>query len=84
MVLYFISTLVLDNLGFDHSLYQYAGGIGVPLSDMNGQGDFARFNMWFDLYWTALAVIMVVLAYALWRREPRPAMRPGSGVSRAA
>jgi aminopeptidase N len=68
MVLYFISTLVLDNLGFDHSLYQYAGGIGVPLSDMNGQGDFARFNMWFDLYWTALAVIMVVLAYALWRR----------------
>ena len=68
MVLYFISTLVLSNLGFDHNLYQYASGVSVPLSDMNGRGDFARYNAWFDLYWSALAVVMVVLAYALWRR----------------
>jgi aminopeptidase N len=68
MVLYLISTLILSNLGFDHNLYRYASGVGVPLSDMNGQGDFARFDAWYDAYWTALAVIMIVLAYALWRR----------------
>ena len=46
-----------------------ARGIGVPLSDMNGQGDFAGFA---GLVPTptgrAFAVILLVLAYGLWRR----------------
>ena len=50
MVVYLISTLVLSNLGFDHILYRYGAGIGVPLSDMNGRGDFAVFAAWLDAY----------------------------------
>jgi ABC-2 type transport system permease protein len=68
MVVYLISTLVLANMGFDHVLYRYGAGIGVPLSDMNGRGDFALFAAWVNAYWTAGAVILLVLGYGLWRR----------------
>ncbi|MFN3668834.1 MAG: ABC transporter permease/M1 family aminopeptidase [Brevundimonas sp.] len=76
MVVYLISTLVLSNLGFDHPLYQYGQGIGVPLSDMNGRGDFAGFNAWFDAYWSAFAVVLLVVAYALWRRGTETRLWP--------
>ncbi|CAN5253889.1 M1 family metallopeptidase [soil metagenome] len=68
MVVYLISTLVLSNLGFDHVLYRYGAGIGVPLSDMNGQGKFALFSAWTNAYWIAGAVLLLVVAYGLWRR----------------
>ena len=68
MVVYMISRIVLGNLGFDHPLYSFGASAAVPLSDMNGQGDFRGFAWWFDAYWGALSVIMLVLSYALWRR----------------
>ena len=76
MVLYLISTLVLNNLGFEHNLYQYAGAPGVPLSDMNGQGRFWIAAAWFKLYWTAFALILSVLAYGLWRRGTETRLMP--------
>ena len=76
MVVYLISTLVLSNLGFDHILYRYGAGIGVPLSDMNGRGDFAGFAAWLDAYWSAFAVILLVLAYGLWRRGTESRLWP--------
>ncbi len=68
MVLWLISSLVMGNLGFEHSLYQYGSGPSVPLSDMNGQGQFWKGAYWLRLYWSAFAVILLVLAYGLWRR----------------
>ncbi|MGV8929426.1 MAG: M1 family aminopeptidase [Brevundimonas sp.] len=76
MVVYLISTLVLANLGFDHILYRYGAGIGVPLSDMNGRGDFAGFTAWLDAYWSAFAIILLVLAYGLWRRGTETRLWP--------
>jgi ABC-2 type transport system permease protein len=76
MVVYLVSTIVLSNLGFEHVLYRYGGGIGVPLSDMNGQGDFRGFSNWTDAYWTAFAVILLVVAYALWRRGTETRLLP--------
>ncbi|MDP1914156.1 M1 family aminopeptidase [Brevundimonas sp.] len=76
MVVYLISTLVLSNIGFDHVLYQYGGGIPVPLSDMNGRGDFAGFAAWLEAYWTAFAVVLLVLAYGLWRRGTEQRLWP--------
>lgn len=76
MVVYLISTLVMSNIGFDHPLYQYGQGVSVPLSDMNGRGDFAGFAAWFDSYWSAFAVILLVLAYALWRRGTESRLWP--------
>ena len=76
MVVYLISTIVLNNMGFDHPLYQYGSGVGTPLSDMNGRGDFALFNSWFDLYWTAFAVVLLVIVYGLWRRGTETRLAP--------
>ncbi|RZJ28454.1 MAG: aminopeptidase, partial [Brevundimonas sp.] len=76
MVVYVISTIVLSNLGFDHVLYAYGRGIGVPLSDMNGTGDFAVFSGWLDAYWTAFAIVLLVIAYGLWRRGTETRLLP--------
>jgi aminopeptidase N len=76
MVVYLISTIVLSNLGFDHPIYQYGTGIAVPLSDTNGRGDFAGFNAWFDLYWTAFAIVLLVIVYGLWRRGTETRLMP--------
>ncbi len=76
MVVYLISTLVLGNLGFDHMLYRYGQTVGVPLSDMNGQGDFATFAAWGNAYWTAFAAILMVITYGLWRRGTETRLLP--------
>jgi aminopeptidase N len=76
MVLYLISTIVMSNLGFEDNLYQYGGGPNVPLSDMNGQGHYWIGAYWFRLYWSAFAVILGVLAYALWRRGTEARLLP--------
>ena len=68
MLLFVVSRTVMDSIGLENNLYQYASGLPVPLSDMNGQGQFAAFDAWFRAYWLAFAVILVVLTHALWRR----------------
>lgn len=68
VLLVLVAQLSLSKLGFENNLYHFAGHSPVPLSDMNGQGEFARYAAWYRLYWTAFAAILAVLAYALWRR----------------
>lgn len=83
MLLYFVSTLVLSNLGFEHDLYRYGASPPEPLSDLNGQGQFWKGAAWLRLYWSAFAIILLVIAYGLWRRgtevrlKPRLARLPG-------
>ncbi|MBS0363504.1 MAG: aminopeptidase [Proteobacteria bacterium] len=68
MVLYLIATLVMNNLGFEDSLYQYGLLPDIPISDMNGQGRFWIGPYLLRAYWSALAIALTVLAYGLWRR----------------
>ncbi|MGE5500808.1 MAG: M1 family aminopeptidase, partial [Ignavibacteriales bacterium] len=76
MVIYLVTTITFRNLGFEHNLYNYGGAPDVPLSDMNGQGRFWIGAWWFRLYWSAFATILLVLAYALWRRGTESRLRP--------
>ncbi|MES2862329.1 MAG: M1 family aminopeptidase [Pseudomonadota bacterium] len=76
MVVYLISTIVLSNLGFEHVLYRYGNTPNVPLSDMNGTGDFGTWSSWVAAYWSAAAVILMVLVYALWRRGTETRLMP--------
>jgi ABC-2 type transport system permease protein len=76
MVVYLISTIVLNNLGFEDNLYQYSGGPAVPLSDMNAQGHYWIGAYWFRLYWSAFALMLLVLAYGLWRRGTETRLAP--------
>ena len=68
MLLYLIGYLVLAGMGFDHMLYLYDSGPDVPLSDMNGQGQFWIGRAWLQLYWSSFAVILLGLSHLLWRR----------------
>ncbi len=76
MLVYIVVSGVLSVLGFEHNLYNYAGGPGVPLSDLNGVGRFWIGQAWFQVYWSAFATILLVLAHALWRRGTTVALRP--------
>jgi len=76
MLLYLIAMLSLPTLGFEHNLYLYDRRGSTPLSDMNGQGDYAGFAAWFRAYWSAFAIILLVLAYGLWRRGTETRLLP--------
>ncbi len=68
MVLYIISLFVLDSIGLEHDLYQYAGRPAAPLSDMNASGHFIWAGWWFNLYWGFFALILAVMTYLMWNR----------------
>lgn len=76
MVLYLIATITLPKIGLEHNLYLYGFSSPVPLSDMNGQGDFAGFAGWFRGYWSAIAILLLVLSYGLWRRGTETRLAP--------
>ena len=79
MAVYLILQLSLSTAGLEHNLYMYAGGPGVPLSDMNGQGDYAGFAAWFRAYWTAFAVLLLILTQGMWARGARDGVRARAG-----
>ncbi|HEX7842691.1 MAG TPA: M1 family aminopeptidase, partial [Kofleriaceae bacterium] len=68
MLIYIVATVAMSAAGFEHNLYNYAGTSPVPLSDMNGMGRFWIGQTWFQVYWGGFALILAVVAYALWRR----------------
>lgn len=68
MLLFVVSRWALPELGFEDHLYRYAQGPAVPLSDMNGLGHFWIGAWSFRAYWVALALLLVVLSHAVWRR----------------
>ena len=68
MLGYLVSRIALGPLGLDHGLYRFGAAPDVPLSDMNGRGDFAAHAAWFNAYWSAAALLLAVFAYALWQR----------------
>ncbi len=76
MLVYIVASVTLGNLGYEHGLYTYAHTIQVPISDMNGLGRFWIAQAWFDLYWTAFAVILLVAAHLLWRRGAETRFKP--------
>jgi ABC-2 type transport system permease protein len=76
MLVYIVSTVTLNNIGFEHNLYNYAGEPNVPLSDMNGMGRFWIGRAWFQAYWLAFALMLMVAAYLLWRRGVETRLGP--------
>ena len=75
ILLVLVAQATLPTIGFEHHLYIYGTTPETPISDMNGQGEFARYAAWFRAYWAAFAAILAVLAYALWRRGESAPLR---------
>jgi ABC-2 type transport system permease protein len=61
-VLFFITTLVLESVGIEHSLVQFASNELGQYSDMNGFGHYVLPFNWFTLYWFAFGAFFFVLA----------------------
>ena len=76
MLVYTVATVTLTTIGFEHNLYNYAGAPEVPLSDMNGMGRFWVGRAWFQAYWLAFAVMLLVLTHLLWRRGAETRLMP--------
>ena len=67
-VLYFISTLVLNRLGLEHNMWNFAELPSTTFSDMNQYGHFNLPILAYNLYWFGLSIILATLGYGLYRR----------------
>jgi aminopeptidase N len=76
VVVIILAPIALNRWGLEDHLYIYADGPSVPLSDMNGQGKFWQAAAWFQAYWSAFALMLLVLAYGLWRRGAETRLTP--------
>lgn len=75
MVVYLVATITLNNIGWEHPLYNYGATGTVQLSEMNGDRLGAGRAWWLRLYWGAWALALAVLAHLLWRRGTETRLR---------
>ncbi len=68
MVIYYLFNIFMDQMGLEHTLYDYGSDVGSPYSDMNKYGHFAASFSVFKLYWAAFAVLLACLTNLLWVR----------------
>jgi aminopeptidase N len=68
MMIYIVAVFALPANGFEHNLYIFGGTNPTPLSDMNGSGRFWVGAWWDRLYWSLFALLLLMGAFALWRR----------------
>lgn len=76
MLIYFVGTITMNNLGFEHPLYQYGITGDNPVSDLNADNVERARNWWLRLYWGGFALILAVLAHLLWRRGTEVSLMP--------
>jgi hypothetical protein len=67
-VLFIVIWDVLEEFGFEHHLYRYASLPPTPYSDLNGYGHFLEAFGWLALYWAWIAIVLVGVSAAFWRR----------------
>lgn len=60
--------LFSSRIGIEHYLLRYAVTPDLEYSELNGFAYFSSAFNWYMLYWSALAGIMVVLSFRLWKR----------------
>jgi ABC-type transport system involved in multi-copper enzyme maturation permease subunit len=62
MVLFIFSRAGLPLLGLEHNLCRFPGPFGIPYSDLNGYGHHVESYLWFKLYWSFAALLLVLLS----------------------
>ncbi|MBL4673755.1 MAG: hypothetical protein JKX81_15965 [Arenicella sp.] len=72
---FILSQIILYSLGVEHKMFSYSESPVLIYSDMNGYGDYLTSHHWYMLYWTALAVILGLVSFGLWRRGPSSSLR---------
>ena len=62
IVLFFILSGVLGELGLEHSLWQFASGSMGRFSDMNSYGHFPISFSWYTFYWLGFTALLFAVA----------------------
>jgi ABC-type transport system involved in multi-copper enzyme maturation permease subunit len=68
VVLYYVFEVTASAFGYDHRIYRFGSIPPMTYSDMNGYGHFLGPIRWFQLYWGAGAVLLLVVARLFWVR----------------
>ncbi|MBD1206367.1 MAG: aminopeptidase [Rhodobacteraceae bacterium] len=68
MLIWFLGSVVLTELGYTNILYHFGGVPDAPLSDMNGTTDFWVGGLAARTYWLSCGVLLLVLAHWAWPR----------------
>ncbi|MBT8218562.1 MAG: peptidase M1, partial [Bacteroidia bacterium] len=61
-LIFLMSTIVLQTMGYDHVLFNYGGGGLQPYSEMNGYGRSMAPYLWTKFYWFFFGLLILVLA----------------------
>jgi hypothetical protein len=65
---YFVGSIVMDQMGFDHWLYNLGSGISIDYSDMNGYGPFLGISAVMSVYWGLFIIALSMITFGLWSR----------------
>ncbi|MDB5985706.1 MAG: putative rane protein [Nevskia sp.] len=82
VVLLFVVLSKLPDFGFEDRLYRFGSLPDIKYSDINGYGHFLPALRWFQLYWGAAAVVLLVAANLLWVRGKDSGLRLRVGIAR--
>ena len=83
VVLYYVAETVAEGLGWGHRLYRFGSIPSVVYSDMNGYGHFLGPVRWFQLYWAAASVLLLVAAQLFWVRGSDSGLKVRARIARA-
>ena len=83
VVLYYMAEIAASSFGWDHRLYRFASTPQLLYSDMNGYGHFLGPIRWFQLYWAAASVLLLVVARLFWVRGTDTAWRVRLRIARS-
>ena len=75
VVLYFIATLAVPNMGLQNYLYRFGQAPPYTYSDMNGYGPFGATLFWYHLYWAIAAIALAILTNLVWVRSTEGSFR---------
>jgi ABC-2 type transport system permease protein len=68
LLIWFVSGIFLNNMGYGNPLYTYERSPDVPLSDFVGTGSFWKGAATFQFYWLCFAVMLAAASHLLWPR----------------
>ena len=83
MIVYYVLIVFSSQLGLEHRLYKFGDMPGAMYSDMNGFGHFMPRLRWFEAYWGAASVLLLVAAYLMWTRGTVSSWRERLALARA-
>jgi ABC-2 type transport system permease protein len=82
LIVYWVASTVLHNLGFEHQLYRYGLTPDFTYSDMNGFGHFTANLALSAGYWLSVGLMLATVATLFWIRGTEGGLRARLALAR--